>query len=69
MVTKLMTYKQWDRIFKRIEKANLRKTHRSLEATSMSNQCNKSIIEVREDDKTLVVDVNKLNKCKKRFIK
>lgn len=67
--TKLITYKQWDGIFNRIEKANLRKTHRSLTAASMSNKCNKAIVEVREDDKTLVVDNDKLNKCKKRFIK
>ncbi|MHC4621721.1 MAG: hypothetical protein ACYTEQ_28605 [Planctomycetota bacterium] len=53
--TELVTYKQWDDQAKRIERHNLRRSGESLTFTAIERRASKYILEIRDDQKTMVV--------------
>ena len=55
METEVITYRRWDSYAKRIERKKLKERGKSLTFTGIERRANDYIVEVRPDEKTMVV--------------
>jgi len=55
MTTELITYRQWDQMIGRAFKAQVRAHGIAHSRATISNKCNSFVVEIRDDDKTMIV--------------